>query len=606
MSDTQSITYNTGLNAVAVDSVGNLVTDSAGNLVIPIEPVIITVESESNHSDCKCAIVNVIGDGSQTFMPCVGNMPFRQNSINWLGKSTDIHSVQLVSNLRNINDETLSFDIVAGIQVHRPVGEFSPSYMQVIIQWGDSWIQSEKYYVCHQSSKVFNIGNISINLNNNTLTYTGVDLPTNASSVKCEQKEEPPEPEIIVIEAPYSWCGRVYSVDAESNETVTEAATIYTESGVPSTDDLVWASDRTEIKVDEGATDDEREEAITNASVGRITSVQKREYILVDTTNASLQPAHNTFWRDKDRDTSTDNWTPITGYSCTGSVTGNYLWVEQLPGAPGATTKRVWSASSITDDLPDSDKETHEVSKNLVEEDLPWVTSTTTDVRIEVHAYCSSDGNYYDGVLEGHYFRTGVSCGKYDRWAQLAGDFKPYKENCPCRGSNLYSNVVKIEDDNNLINYFMGLTIDITTGIAECSDGSIVYGDTATAIKGGLIHVRASGDDEEAAYFEYNNEQYRPNGAVGYVFEKTAVQYRAWTVSPCYEDQTRVTTLYTNENTPTRLFTISNGVATETQIVIVSSGTSVYSFKVGEGDGMFSTIHYWTGSMETNIDEEFE
>lgn len=603
MSKTQSITYNTGLNAVAVDSVGNLGTDSAGNLVIPILPITITVNSEPNHSDCQCAIVNVIGGASHTFRPCSGNLPYRQNSVNWLGKSTDIHSVQLISNLRNINDETLSFDIVAGIQVYRELGEFSPSYMQVIIQWGDSWIQSEKYYVCHQSSKVFNIGNISINLNNNTLTYTGVDLPTNASSVKCEQKEEP---EIIVIEAPYAWCGRVYSVDAESNETVTEGATLYTESISPSTDNLVWLSDRTEIEVDEDATAEDRDEAITNASVGRITSVQKREYILVDTTNTSLQLAHNTFWRDKDRDTSADSWTTITVYRCKGSVTGKYLWVEQRPGAAGATTKRVWSAASDMDDVPDKDKEAYEVSKNLVAEDLPWVTSTPTDVRIEVHAYCSSDGNYYDGVLEGHYFRTGVSCGKYDRWAQLAGDFKPYKENCPCRGSNLYSNVVKIEDDNNLINYFMGLTIDITTGIAECSDGSIVYGDTATTIKGGLIHVRASGDDEEAAYFEYNNEQYRPNGAIGYVFEKDTVPYLAWTVSPCYENQPGITTLYTKEDGDPRLFIVNAGVITETSIGIVSSGTSVYSFKVGEGDGTFSTIHYWAGSMETNIDEEFE
>ena len=203
MSETQSITYDTGLNAVAVDSVGNLVTDSAGNLVVPIEPVIITVESGANHGgDCECAIVNVIGDGSQTFRPCVGNMPFRQNSINWLGKATDIHAVQLVSNLRNVNTETLSFDIVAGIQVYRQLGNFEPSYMQVKIRWGDKEITSDQYYVCHQSRKVFNIGNININLKNNTLSYTGASLPTDVASVKCEQTEEP---EIIIVEAPYSF-----------------------------------------------------------------------------------------------------------------------------------------------------------------------------------------------------------------------------------------------------------------------------------------------------------------------------------------------------------------------------------------------------------------
>lgn len=614
MSDTQSITYNTGLNAVAVDSIGNLVTDSAGNLIIPVAPIGITVYSEGNHSDCRCAIVRIESSaGEQTFIPCRNSMPFRQNSELWLATSSDIHEVHVGSNFGNLTTQSAEFSINAGIIIDRPPGEFAATEVSVQISWGNQHIQSDNYYVCHQGMRTYFLGSISVDLNRLTLTYTPPNLPTDRGSVKCEQKEEPPEPEIIVIDAPYSWCGRVYSVDAESNETVTEGATLYTESGVPSTNDLVWASDRTEIKVDEGATDDEREEAITNASVGRITSVQKREYMLVDPTNTSLQLAHNTFWRDNRGDTSTDNWTTITVYSCTGSVTGKHLWVEQRPGASGATTKRIWSASSEFDEVSDDVKETYEVSKNLVEKkDLPWVTQTSTDVIVYAHVYESVDDMIYDGIVEDAHITTDDTCGSYGRWAQLSGMFKPDDPSCPYGGMDLYSAVVLIGDDWNgsyedLWRYFLTEPIPIAPGYASCVDGDIVYVETPSSIKGGMLHVDPSDEGvTDGGYFVYDNEQYQPNGAVGYVFEKDTVPYLAWTVSPCYENKPGVTTLYTKKDGDPRLFIVNAGVITETSIGIVSSGTSVYSFKVGEGDGTFSTIHYWTDSMETNIDEEFE
>lgn len=592
MSDTQSITYNTGLNAVAVDSIGNLVTDSAGNLVIPIEPVIITVESESNHSDCKCAIVNVIGDGSQTFMPCVGNMPFRQNSINWLGKATDIHAVQLVSNLRNVNMESLSFDIIAGIQVHRPVGEFSPSYMQVKIQWGDKEITSDQYYVCHQSRKVFNIGNININLQNNTLSYTGVDLPTNASSVKCEQKEDPPEPEVIVIDAPYAWC---YADNITGDM-------IYTETDNPlgrDWGDIVngqvryWHKSRNEIAV---WPDEDKEAAIILAADCCVLSAGTADYIVFESLSSEL--AGLRLWRDRDKD-SDEKYTPIPVLRCETEDQSSVLYVEFHYGA-SPHTGRVWKDAADEDNIPDSDKIKY-LADNYVASDLQWqnLAPYTVGAIIELDGQGS-----YKGTVN-PWWISRIVCGGVE-YCQLGGVFNCPENSgeCPTTGWEVHSSVLQTfgQPDYTILSNLMG-AVTLTTGAAECGENNNIICDAPHGYNfSGAIWVEPLDNPSSTEpYFVYDGNRYTNAGITGYVFDS----YRdyAWSPSPCQSSADSV--VFTHSDSPD----IEDDVFNESGSIgsVITAENGVRSLVVeSKFTGSIYGPYYWAGSSKTNIDEEFE
>lgn len=593
MSDKQSINYSTGLNAVAVDSVGNLVTDSAGNLVIPIEPVIITVESESNHSDCKCAIVNVIGDGSQTFMPCVGNMPFRQNSINWLGKATDIHAVQLVSNLRNVNMESLSFDIIAGIQVHRPVGEFSPSYMQVKIQWGDKEITSDQYYVCHQSRKVFNIGNININLQNNTLSYTGVDLPTNASSVKCEQKEEP---EIIVIEAPYAWCNTLGSV-------------IYTEDEVSGLS-RYWANKETEVTVYPG---EDREEKINEASLCCVQPGGGNvAYVTLESLDVYQTLSGDRYWKTYDTK-SLHVEQAITVYRCFNKDTKEYLWVERYPDSTNTKTGRIWSYGDLPDNHLTACGGDYSTANN-VKVKSPGEAWVTPSRNYTVSASVTYGGEDYAGTIGSPEFHI-IPCGE-KLYAQLVGTFHPDLD-APVAWQDLFSAALEIDGgiedsyDKLLARFASQSPFAVIGGFVECSNGKLAVVEMSTMIKEGTIAVDPAGgpaDDTETPYFEHIGSRYYITEQHGYLCEVTKLTLRKWAVSPCQEGGGVIDSVYLPEDKSAVYILSNNQLVLTNQIKILGSGSGQRMIVIPTSAGEPGDVYFWNGSTEPKaiIDEEFE
>lgn len=633
MSEEQSITYNTGINSVTVDSAGNLFTDSAGNLVIPIQPITITIESEANHSDCKCAIVRLVDadDSSHTFKPCYGGLPYRQDSVYWLAKSEDIHSVQLVSNLRNVNDETLDFNIVAGIQIQRPPGEFNPSYMQVKIQWGNSSIQSEKYYVCHQGSRTFDIGSISINRKNNTLTYTGSNLPTNASSVQCGQSDEPIT---ITVEAPYSWCGWHYSGFGDANgDSIdkTEIGLAFTETPNVGGGDLCWRQEKNIVVIHDGQS---VEEAKKTEALGTIDGFTDKQWITV----SYLEWAEGLrFWRDEDKDSEpgSGGWRRHHMYGTWASTdlskavfdehkTGIAFFCTQPPPEGAATSASpgdVYELVGAPNDYADLEYATKHQRKDapLAEGEFVWRRSTATnwawpDDRF-VHLLVSNRGSTdkftaINRVLN----RTGTT-------KQLFGDNR-------YAGTWFKYTTTPIAGYNQIT---VWLQAEYIGGGFPTNDWAFIETEPNVDGEGWYDNAITAGS---AVWLEHKGWRYT-HAQSGLLFD--LLSYHAWTLSPCHqsEESSDQITVYTDPYTrpedvtvdgggeyPTLVYTAFNydgdgdGEVDETSWdpagLVKETGTGTYSFWVLDttspvpGVGGRS-IYYWNGSTKTeSIDEEFE
>ena len=124
------------------DAQGNLLTDSKGNLIIPVPPLQIFTSVDDNHANCSCGCLTLHCNGTtESFRFCKSDAgSFREDQNQFLAKTGDIHNWEVVANLRNILvaaqwASPIKIKCYIGVdditQKERPV-----SKMNVAIAWG--------------------------------------------------------------------------------------------------------------------------------------------------------------------------------------------------------------------------------------------------------------------------------------------------------------------------------------------------------------------------------------------------------------------------------------------------------------------------------------
>jgi hypothetical protein len=187
---------------VMKDSAGNLLTDTSGNLLMPVPPIIVTAVVEDNHTNCSCSCLTLETDGKkETFRFCKNSNKFRQNAHNFLAKTSEIHTWQAVANMRNIVLESKDKSRIA-IKGYIGVNDFGSHYrevsqLDVTIQWGDALIAVEPFYTCSMCRDPFYFGDIILNWNTMTLDFDTSGVVSKDQDDICD----PTEVEIIDIEA---------------------------------------------------------------------------------------------------------------------------------------------------------------------------------------------------------------------------------------------------------------------------------------------------------------------------------------------------------------------------------------------------------------------
>lgn len=243
--------------------------DNANNFILPIVPVELTLTVEANHNGCTRGGYVV---GSEVFVA-----PGSKISTYWVGNSTNLHHIDLASNLRNLPTGTdqLVEDIFIEVAVPDQDGKYDPSWMQVKACWGNkidangnivpNCIESPKYYACHNNNKVFKVGTLSIDRSTLTLSYTGVDLPTDRTGIECY--DNPPDKKYY-HPAKHEWCGDYGNPP------------VYTESYEVNTDDRVWMADCNEINISWDPKNEDYEDvesALKDAAPYRATQARRQK-----------------------------------------------------------------------------------------------------------------------------------------------------------------------------------------------------------------------------------------------------------------------------------------------------------------------------------------
>lgn len=630
-------------HSVMRDTAGNMLTDTSGNLLIPVPPIIVTAVVEDNHMNCSCSCLTLETDGKkETFGFCKSSNKFRQNAHNFLAKTSEIHTWRAVANMRNIVLKSKDKSRIA-IKGYIGVNDFGSHYrevsqLDVTIQWGDASISVEPFYTCSMCRDPFYFGDIILNWNTMTLDFDTSGVVSKDQDDICD----PTEVEIIDIEAPYNWCYR-------EPVTMLLTDTVYTENMDPVFNDLVWEDDEQSITVepDESVEDARIREAkgvisgTVEPSMG--TDIESRDFIVT--------PDGLIYWRDKSK-YEILSYTPLMVKRATVYGAGMYasdenglmVYCEGWPGAGWNNTGRVFGKALDSYDEWSITKEEileYSIENCLIAENVPFET--------DIHTFASKtglfvidwegddrfvqvvertdpdtgeityfDSPYYDGLyITGEsvtldvpdspaaggysvtFYETQTQDGKYKIWLgdSAAGRYFPGIHEKP----RVVKKTVEGVDD-----YYY---YDIEPGERYVfPDGSI----------GGFWFSCRNRpfDTGQSASFIIDGKGYTMGVTNGYswVFDVTPVY--AWSLSPCFQDRMDVPqTIYTNDiekpvvgeaygswNAETKQFTPTG--------TIVATGFGVYSIPVAlfgnEDEGLLTYYNGATAKDREIIIEDFE
>ena len=571
----QTIKYDTKLSPVAVDDTGNLVVDNAGNLVMPIKPIYITVGADD--VDGTCGKVELSSD-VYTFKAkvCESNLPYRKNTKHWLGKSDSIYGIQCVSNLRNSTESIVDFDIYAGIEKRRTPGKFDASGTRVVIRWGDDSVSSGEYYVCQQGQKTHYLGTVTVDLNALTLTYNtdGIKYPTDPSLIDCEQEET----EEIVIDADYRWCSAFIDINGD---VVSVTGTVYTEQGTPVYDNLVWSEQHNEIEI---SASDDYNEALRDAALTTVASSENRKFITCNNHTGI-------FWRDSSKDIIL-SYTGKTVYGLavlgTPITQQTGMFVENISDYGQTDSGRVFSGAYTGSEVTESIVKQYIAEKLQIAENTPLKTPADYGVRYMLG---------YDNP-QGYAVKTGNS-------VQLR-DLPPDVD--MGEGMNTYTTIYEWRTYDNSATFWLsdtasGRRIGAYPSVpywSYDSDNGYVIKPDATVEVSSWLHGYCF-ELDGILYFALTSYN---QGTEGLVFSADCKE--AWSLSPCYQLDSAQNTVYTNTENPS--------VGNEYTVYDLASDYFWSAGNVtGTGEGTYSitgangTTYYNSGYVgEATEDEEFE
>jgi hypothetical protein len=362
---------------VLLDEKGNLLTDSAGNIIIPVMPLEVITQVEANHGNCSCGCLTLECNGyTESFRFCNDDSaPFRKDRNQFLATTSNIHYWRAVANLRNIVESSKGAETVS-IKVYVGVNDFGTEGRQVsgittTIKWGNKSVTSATFYTCSMCRNPFFCGELILDWQEKTLTIDTSNVVSRKPGDVCD----PVEVEIIDVEAPYNWCYR-------EQETMLLTDTVYTESMDPVFNDLVWEDDEQSVTVepDESVEDARIREAkgvissSTDPSLG--TDIVSRDFIVT--------PDGLIYWRDKSK-------YGIYSYEalrlCPANIVGAlrvpvdgnnndvFVFVENLRSDGAETTGRVFRNVLMEEPPDDVSIETvmqYSVDNCLVAENIPY------------------------------------------------------------------------------------------------------------------------------------------------------------------------------------------------------------------------------------------
>jgi hypothetical protein len=610
MSDTQSITYNTGLNAVAVDSVGNLVTDSAGNLVIPIEPILLSPSAGFPRGDgaestgCQTIAVTLNGNHTETFRICDSEDRVVSDVGIVNGRSG------LTLNMRTLQKrfgDTVTLSLAIQTHFKRKWNKVTDEEGNVIeycsqyttyghrmrVTWNGEPIDGESVYRCGGS---VHVGKVTIDFNSATVSLDTSAMPDSMLGAECGGCVPEPPIEIIVIEAPYAWCNTLGSV-------------IYTEAYF-SGRSRYWENKETEITVYPG---EDHEEKINDASICCVEAVSNVAYVTLESLNVDLTLSGDRYWKTNDTKPLHVEQA-ITVYRCYNKDTKEYLWAERYPDSTNTRTGRIWSYGDLPDNYSTACGGDYSTANN-VKVKSPGEAWVTPSRNYTVSASVTYDGEDYAGTVGSPEFHI-IPCGE-KLYAQLVGTFHPYLD-APVSWQDLFSAALEIDGgikdnyDKLLERFASQSPFAVIGGFVECSNGKLVVVETSTMIKDGTVSVEPAGgpaDDTETPYFEHKGNRYYITEEHGYLCEVTELTLRNWAVSPCQAGGGVIDSVYLPEDKSAVYILSNNQPVMTNQIKIIGSGSGQYSITTGTtGTSSPGTVYYWNGNAEPEavIDEEFE
>jgi hypothetical protein len=595
MSD--SIKYSTGLNAVAVDSVGNLVTDSAGNLVIPIEALKIYALSDAP----TVTVGEVVHQSTTT------TLKFPDKTVSFTVRNGDDKITKaegicegrsgITLNMRYLQQrygDSVTFGVAVAESVKRKYQkstaengsvqycvEYQPSSHVSSIVWNGESIYGDSTKRCVGES--VHVGKVTIDFQSATATLDTSSVPTDITDECGECRNEPPTITITIV-CDYAYCEPDLG------------ATRYIANSLA----YLWGSAVNEVVVEYGETEDE---AIAKAATKYVES-EKKQYITAD--NPSWATGKR-FWRDEDKDEpgSYDVHAVPWLRTCTrnavnnnGTPWGEELWVEQTRESGNGKTGRVFNRASWY---------RYPTLTEAMEYDIDRATVVAENLEYEYHDTSRyTELEWYEQKLPGLLSLYHLTNGK------VITDVP-----CKCIGPRDFGDSLGVwykHESQPLTNYPTVHTVWAAPG----SRGD--YGRVFVDHEPNLTWDENEGIYKEEGVFidvwspltewiKYNDKMWLLAGILGFLF--TIKSYHAWTLSPCDDSENRI--IYTDYSVK------PEDINTDTTVYLpytYEGDENIYWYPEGlvssTGEGIYSVTseygskYYWKEDLNIVTDEEFE
>lgn len=358
----KTIRYNLGLGSVARDSEGNLITDSAGNVIIPIESFTFSFYSTNfgcipDWSDIGCLFIELELPDRTIYRQLCGGSVIEDNYGIW----DDTRSHIFRPNLRYLSKQygerfEMGFYVYpaykpnlfeekdeSGKKVRCEYIYFNYSSISV---WSHYW---EGYSITSNSGGCGNAwghrATFTVDLNALTVTGEDNDLQSLPWGEQCDaicQEVPPPDIEITVI------CNTVFC---------SGGGYVYTSENY----DYIFASQKNTTELKSGETE---EDAIKRMASDTITAKQELPYFVAE---SGLR-----YWRDKEHDIPSGAMVEVSVFSASvlgrNEQYGDVVYIEQPNRFTPVDGNRIFSNASQSNDISDDQKKEFLASKLKVAE----------------------------------------------------------------------------------------------------------------------------------------------------------------------------------------------------------------------------------------------
>lgn len=273
---------------------GAVVTDSAGNLVVPVLPLVVyawyeTVAPSGFTPPSICVEVSDGNDSTQltcesgktamtNFAACKVELASGNRAIQDPTTGGYMHGYgcgcTLNVNLRSVHYNTSGEAVITakGGIGEKESGEYSPVRVVLDVLWNGRRTEDHFYTcgVCGDLQKWFEIKIRKTDWS----AYAEYEIETVPASGICGSNED-----TVDVIAPYRWCSKY--------------ANVFTETYPVSVGSFIW--DKKALSIEFDPEKETEEEAKEKAAIGKVASVENREYIIGGT-------AGTRYWRDETKD----------------------------------------------------------------------------------------------------------------------------------------------------------------------------------------------------------------------------------------------------------------------------------------------------------------